>query len=513
MKMNIFNSLYKTAFALAMAASLTACGNDWLDEFPASGVDQEQAITSAESLGTARVGLYAALKGNSTNVDYYARTFFVYGDVRGEDIQYNPVTGSNRGSMYYYQTYSTASNFSRDFTPWQSPYMVISRANLMLDAIEQGRISDQAENEALVAQYEAEALTLRALALFDMVRVYGKPYTMDNGASLGVPAPSSSVESTAKLPRNTVAECYTQIISDLTAAINSNALPTEGEAGYVNVWVAKGILSRVYLTMGNWGEALNVAKDIIDNSGYTLWTRDQYVDAWNKTNASHGNEMIFELAITGSTDWTDREGIAYLYAENGGDYPGYGDLVASQAFVNMLTSDPQDIRNDIFVESKNDKDIARYGTNKVFLQKMPATNGDVRYSNIPMMRLSEIYLTAAEAAFNDKDPRAAANYLNEVISHRTTDASKLVTSATITADRIYIERRKELVGEGHRYFDALRRGETITRYTNESDRGWHDILTESARSYDRTSLKSINPIPQFEMNANKQMVQNEGYGD
>ena len=138
--MNIFNSLYKTAFALAMAASLTACGNDWLDEFPASGVDQGQAITSAESLGTARVGMYAALKGNSTNTDYYGRTFFVYGDVRGEDIQYNPVTGSNRGSLYYYQTYSTASSFGTDNTPWQSPYMVISRANLMLDAIEQGRM-------------------------------------------------------------------------------------------------------------------------------------------------------------------------------------------------------------------------------------------------------------------------------------------------------------------------------------------------------------------------------------
>ena len=66
--------------------------------------------------------------------------------------------------------------------------------------------------------------------------------------------------------------------------------------------------------------------------------------------------------------------------------------------------------------------------------------------------------------------------LNDIISNRTTDESKQVTSGNITLDRIYIERRKELVGEGQRYFDVMRRGETVTRYTDVNYRGWHDVL-------------------------------------
>ena len=71
---------------------------------------------------------------------------------------------------------------------------------------------------------------------------------------------------------------------------------------------------------------------------------------------------------------------------------------------------------------------------------MPAVNGDVRYSNVPLLRLSEVYLSAAEAAFQAGDKNKAANLLNDIISNRTTDESKQVTSGNITLDRIYIER-------------------------------------------------------------------------
>ena len=84
-------------------------------------------------------------------------------------------------------------------------------------------------------------------------------------------------------------------------------------------------------------------------------------------------------------------------------------------------------------------------------------------------------MSAAEAAFQAGDKNKAANLLNDIISNRTTDESKQVTSGNITLDRIYIERRKELVGEGQRYFDVMRRGETVTRYT--------DVMTEDGTTY------------------------------
>ena len=141
----------------------------------------------------------------------------------------------------------------------------------------------------------------------------------------------------------------------------------------------------------------------------------------------------------------------------------------------------------------------------------PDANSSVAYSNVPLLRLSEVYLSAAEAAYNDHDPGTAATMLNAIITHRTTDATKTVTAGNVTLDRIYLERRKELVGEGQRYFDVLRRGETVTRYTDVNNRGWHDALSEEARTFNRDSKKALPLIPQSEMYVNKNMQQNSLY--
>ncbi|CCY64633.1 susD family protein [Prevotella sp. CAG:1124] len=101
--------------------------------------------------------------------------------------------------------------------------------------------------------------------------------------------------------------------------------------------------------------------------------------------------------------------------------------------------------------------------------------------------------------------------LNDIITNRTTDATKTVTAGDITLDRIYVERRKELVGEGQRYFDVLRRGETVTRYTDVNNRGWHDALSEEARTFSRDSEKALPLIPQSELDVNPNMQQNPEY--
>ena len=135
----------------------------------------------------------------------------------------------------------------------------------------------------------------------------------------------------------------------------------------------------------------------------------------------------------------------------------------------------------------------------------------MRYANVPMLRLSEVYLSAAEAAFQTGDKAAAAQLLNKLITNRTTDATKVVTAQDITLDRIYMERRKELVGEGQRYFDVIRRGETVVRYTDSNNRGWHDVLTEEARTFNRDSKKALPLIPVAEINANPNILQNPLY--
>lgn len=124
-------------------------------------------------------------------------------------------------------------------------------------------------------------------------------------------------------------------MKDLTEAISSNALATETEPGYVSVWGAKAILSRVYLNMGDYANALSVAEDIIKNSGAALWTRDQYLKAWDASTPNE-SEFLFRLNVAGSTDNNDLNGIGNLQQRD-----GYKEMVATKKFVDMLTSDPK----------------------------------------------------------------------------------------------------------------------------------------------------------------------------
>lgn len=492
-----------------LAASLSSCVNDWLDVAPSDGTDADAALTSSSDLDAARTGMYKALKGNSSFVDYYGQQFFVYGDVHaGDDYQYNNIGGSNRASFYYDMNYQTASEFNTSTVSWQSPYVVIGRANRIIAAAEGGKLSDAVEAKAKIEQYAAESKVLRALAHFDLVRIYGKPYTEDQGASLGVPLVTEVLESNAKPARSTVAEVYTQVVKDLTEAISSNALATETKPGYVSVWGAKAILSRVYLNMGDYANALSVAEDIIKNSGAALWTRDQYLKAWDASTPNE-SEFLFRLNVAGSDDNNDLNGIGNLQQRD-----GYKEMVATKKFVDMLTSDPKDVRNDMFLPAKAEKEVAVYGTNKVFLNKLRGQGGNLRNVTIvPIIRLSEVYLTAAECAFRNNDKTKAVEYLNDLVKNRTTTEASLATVDNITLERILIERRKELIGEGQRYFDALRNNETITRYTSEADKGWHKTLSKEAQSFNRDYFKAIAAIPQAEINANPNIKQNTGYGE
>ena len=482
MKKNIFKTIVCGFAALA----LTSCGNDWLDTVPSNGVDASSAITTDEELNTARVGMYQMFKGSSSYYDYYGARMWYYADVRGEDIQNEP-SGSRTTSMYGF-TYRTASDAP---AIWTTPYRVIRRASRVIEAAESGSLTGDA---AWIAEMNAEAKVLRALAHFDLVRVYGQTYTADNGASLGVPVVTSALEISATPGRNTVAEVYTFVENELNAAINSGALSTDINTGYVNEWTAKAILARVALYKGDNATALSMAEDIISNSPYELWSHDEYADAWAKTDPAHIKEPIFEIVMTGTTDWVDREGIANLYQE-----AGYADMIMTK----------NDCRWGVMVAAKTEDYSAKYGEDRVFLNKYLAMN---TFNSLPVIRLSEIYLIAAEAAAKTSAATKAAKYLNAIVLRANPNATP-VADADATVARISKERRKELVGEGHRLFDAMRNNETITRYTSEADRGYHSPLNEEARSFDRTFFKVLLPIPQGEIDVNPTIAaqQNPGY--
>lgn len=493
------NKIKAIALTLATAA-LSSCGNDWLDLTPANGLPTDGAITNYADALVARSGMYDGLQGNSTDNDYYATRMFYYGDVSGDDMQAR--TQGMRSSSAYEK------RFTLDDAPtiWKTPYNVIRRANRIIEAIDQNKIGDATKEQ--LGKLNAEALTIRALVHFDLVKVYGKPYTMDNGASLGVPVVLTPLTGENLPGRSTVAEVYTQVINDLTNAIKSGFLATENTTpGYINVWAAKALLCRVYLYHNDNTKSLETAKDIIENSGYKLWENDEYVKGW-QTNVQKGrSEMLFEIANFSSDDWADREGIAYLLNEN-----GYADAIVTQSFTDLLNEDPDDVRHGITLAASIDEDLMKeWKEAKIFINKFPADeSGEMRLNSLPILRLSEVYLNAAEAAVKENNPDAQI-YLDRIVNRSNT--KKHVSQSETTLTRVLQERRRELVGEGQRFFDAMRNNETIVRYTETNNRGRHYPLNKESQKFDNTYFRAILPIPVTEVNANPilRAQQNPGY--
>lgn len=498
MKMKNRFSLFLISGILIFLAS---CGNDWLDLKPNDAVDSESAISSYDDLVTAKYGMYDGLQGNSSTYgnSYYAGRFIYYGEVRADDMQARQA--GKRSSALYEMRY-TADNAPQI---WLRPYDVIRRANNIIKAVDEGKI--EGGNVDQIADVYNQALVVRALAHFDLVRVYGKPYDMDNGASYGVPIVLTPIASTDLPGRSSVVDVYTQVIKDLTDAISSGKLSKDKDTGYVNEWVAKSLLSRVYLYKGDNENALKLAEDVISNSPYTLWLNSEYVSAWSKQGTS---EMIFELINFDSDDWSDREFIGYLFNED-----GYDDLIVTSSFSELLNEDPNDVRQQVVIPSVKDANIDLYGTDRVWINKLPGRDGagDFRINNIPVIRLSEIYLNAAEAAFKYNNKKDAVAYLRSIVVRANPNTTENITEDNITLERIIKERRKELVGEGHRFFDAMRNDEKIVRYTNDDSRGRHYLLTNDSKEFDRTYFRAILPIPIIEVNANSVIAkqQNQGY--
>jgi hypothetical protein len=133
--------------------------------------------------------------------------------------------------------------------------------------------------------------------------------------------------------------------------------------------------------------------------------------------------------------------------------------------------------------------------------------GTASATNIKVIRLSEVYLIAAEAAFNlpTPDKVKAAQYLNEI--RKRAPALAPATDATVTIDMIADERSKELFAEGHRFFDMMRWNKSIE--FNDDFIFPAVIISHREKIIDRTFYKTILPIPQNEIDANPAIAEQQ----
>lgn len=480
-----------------------SCSEDWLNLNPSTSVTTDQALSTLEDIKVALNGVYRETSQHS----YYGDNYWYYGDCRAMDVQARENKASGKRVTPYY-TYNVLATDNLNITlPWNRPYLVIRQANNIIKKIEQGAVQSSDTKE--LDRIKAEALVLRGLALFNLTRLFGMPYINDNGASLGVPIELKPEEPSHQPKRNTVAECYEQVVNDITTARSS--LSTERTDGYINYWAAQALLSRVYLDMGKNKEAYEAATDVINNSKglYQLYTRDEYPTIWGKDFQA---EALFELYIstTEPSEWgggTGGEGAPMVYAneEKGVDW---NNLILTEEFLNLLEEDPNDVRHCITQLSliENNEGLPEAArTRKVFLSKFPGKSGDPKDNNISIIRLSEVYLNAAEAGvkLGGEYLEPARGFLNQIVSRA--NPEKSVSTEEFTIERVLKECRKELVGEGQIFFDYLRNKQPIVRKG-----GWHlsTLNTLNAETIQPNDPRIALPIPQSEIDANPNIVQN-----
>ena len=189
----------------------------------------------------------------------------------------------------------------------------------------------------------------------------------------------------------------------------------------------------------------------------------------------------------------------------------WNNLILSEDYLNLLDEDPQDVRHSVMQVSAiaNNTDLPEAARDKkVYLAKFPGKTGDPRDNNLCIVRLSEIYLNAAEAGLKIGGEQATKGmeYLNEVITNRTTNtAMKVNAAADFTLERILKERRKELVGEGLAVYDYTRNKLPVVRKGS-----WHLTSLETSNAYtiQPNDSRLAIPIPQTEIDANPNLVLN-----
>lgn len=476
---------YHTA-ALAILA-LSSCNEDeFLYEAPEQKQSTEITLGSIDGIKKAVAGAYSPLSAAA----WYGSDFITNCELRACNAR-KPIDNkwdSGRCKPGYDWSYTSSSTMSG---LWSFAYYTIANANEVLDNVD-GKADEQTVNGI-----KAEALFLRAISHFDLVRTFGQPYTqVDPTTSLGVPVMLHATNGTPA--RNTVAEVYEQIEADLLEAekLMPDDYNTEGTyhqvvADYKAVASKEAIqalLSRVYLYMGKWQAAADYATKVINSGKFGLWNEDELTTVYNQNVASpKSGEVIFEV-------YGDQGN--YLFSDQNWEFlmwisspRGSGDFGAAHDVYDLYSD--EDARKKLFV---TDPDAGtQYWTTKY----AGKDNSSPSYNNTILIRLSEMYLNRAEAQIKGAtvDGATAQSDMAAVANARG------VAPEAVTERGVFTERRKELAFEGHIIYDFARFGYSLKR----------EDTNATLKEIPFPNYRWAMPIPKSEIDANPNMVQNPNY--
>jgi tetratricopeptide (TPR) repeat protein len=442
----------------SMLLSVISSCKKALEISPVDTIEQSKALLTSKDVEVALVGAYSEL--GSRNL--YGGRAFLMADFL-----------ANTNAIEWYGTYEELTQTinkqllkTNTFVNnvWAAGYTAINDANNVLSAI--SKVDAAKKNKV-----EGEAKFIRGAVYFDLVRLYGKAYNDGSPATnLGVPivlTPTTAVTDDSYVTRATVAAVYAQAIADLTDA-EAKLPATNGF--FATKLSAAGMLARLYLQMGNYAAAGAAANRVITSGNYSLTS--SYTAAFPTMGSSPGlntTEDVFSIQVTTLTGFN---GYNEFYGSS--TYGGRGDAVISQSWIdaNYVGSD--------------DRVNAFYDDGDMFTSKYANP-----YGNVSIIRLAEMYLIRAECNVR-LAPAAPIGGRTPLQDLSIVRGRAGLTTTNATLANILSERKLELAFEGFALNDAKR------TQTNIGSIAWN-------------ANNLVFPIPQIEMDANKNLVQNPGY--
>ena len=257
----------------------------------------------------------------------------MYGDAKGGDLT---IYSAGRGLDAFY-TFNHEPNSGSYSSFWSRGYYCILQVNSLLSNIKEQEEKGNVEDFSYV---KGQALTLRALFYFDLVRLYGLPYNY-NKASYGVPNVTEPLTVQAQPTRATVEENYRQILQDLSDGATFLSGDKSVQDGYVGYYANIALQARVKLYMEDYDGALTAAKEVIESGKYTLYTPEAWTASWSK---QFGSESILELGITTEESDLGTSSLGFYLMCYGQLKNAMGWYLASDYFLDRLGEDETDVR-------------------------------------------------------------------------------------------------------------------------------------------------------------------------
>lgn len=486
-------SVMKQLLILSLAGVLFFSCNK-LDESPSSIVTASQFYKTQADAVAAVAAVYSTLNSDPANdFPIYGRDLNLLTGNGSDDQVYSPSNTNTDVRALGTATY-VASN-DRVKKNWQQHYYGISRANVAIDNIP--NISfDTAQRARLIR----EAKFIRALLYFNIVRFWGD-------APLILHDPTSTDVNKQKVRRAPKDSVYAQIIADLTDAVNLPKSYSGADVGRATSGAAHALLAKVYVTRRQWQNALVEINNVV-NGGYGYALFDNYLDAFQQA-TKNGKEHVFSVQF--GTNLGAKNSQQYMSSTNFSSfntavYPG--DQPADSTLYQLFA--PTDTRRAVtFLTTIYNAATGQYVTfNPPRFAKFidyavsPLTNQAQSGINYPVIRYADILLLQAEVLNELNGPTADAyTAINKVRSRANVPHLTTGLSQAAFRDSVFLERRKEFIQEGMRWFDLARRGGTYL----------YDALKKLPAKTGAAVKDTLYPIPQSEIDINSELTQNPGW--